>query len=378
MRRTLTLLILALLVAAPSWASLAVTICTIQRCVLASDSRTWDTVHDVFGGDTARKVDIRDGFGFTMTGYPSPFDAWLQTTPRPGESAEALARRVLAAIEPDDEIQEAVFAILKFGAPIDVHVIKAEIHPDGTVVTLQDVDRSQLRAPFAFSFGWDAGGQERDTLMAVTQQELTRTTPTEARMVEIARGILTAASRQSPKVGGPQHIAIVDAAGARWQTPSRHGQHWDGTNLTIVSAGLTIGSTGITIATTTSAVWDAPSAFKFSYPSDDTIAGLSGTRNGSVRYLNLEQTVDTGIDSRVTIRAEGADNGAASLSLISDTVSLDSVSAVLSATSITLQGETAISAIASDGTGKIVCIKSDTTLGTCNATTITTSGCTCS
>lgn len=40
--------------------------------------------------------------------------------------------------------------------------------------------------------------------------------------------------------------------------------------------------------------------------------------------------------------------------------------------------EVVVAGVAGDGTGKVVCIKSDTTLGTCNATTITTSGCTCS
>ncbi|MCC7176925.1 MAG: hypothetical protein IT177_00875 [Acidobacteria bacterium] len=253
------MLLMALLLAAPAWASLALTLCTVERCVLASDSRTWDTTADVAGGDTARKVDIRGPYAFVMTGWPGVFDAWQHTTPRPGESAEALVRRVLAAVVPDDETQEAALGILRFG---EAYVAKVAIATDGTPTILQE---ARPAAPFAFSLGWDSGGAERDGLIQVIQRELQTTTPTEGRMVEMATGVLTAAARQSVKVGGPSHVAILDAQGARWHA-SRE-VHWDGTNLKIVSANLTADESGLRFSVpsgfsdTTSYRWDVTDGF---------------------------------------------------------------------------------------------------------------------
>jgi len=47
------------------------------------------------------------------------------------------------------------------------------------------------------------------------------------------------------------------------------------------------------------------------------------------------------------------------------------------AAALHVAGEARITGVSSDGTGKIVCIKSDGNLGTCAASSITTSGCTC-
>ncbi|MCC7179026.1 MAG: hypothetical protein IT177_11610 [Acidobacteria bacterium] len=283
MTRHLTLVLGALLLAAPAHASLALTLCTAERCILASDSRTWDTVRDVAGGDTARKVDVRAGYAFVMTGWPGVFAAWTATTPRPGESAEALARRVLAAVVPDDEGQEAAIGILRFGASLDAYVAKVTIAPDGATTILED---ARPAPPFAFTLGWDDGGAARDGLVQVTQRELQQTTPTEARLLEIATGILTAAARQSVKVGGPSHVAILDAAGARWLTTTRHGEHWDGTNLSIVSQNITIDQSGVRITPSTGTWIGTTNGYTFDAGSD--VLGLYAFNGAGTNVLMTE------------------------------------------------------------------------------------------
>ncbi|MCC7181175.1 MAG: hypothetical protein IT177_22545 [Acidobacteria bacterium] len=325
--------LVALLIPSPSAASLAVALCTPERCVLASDSRTWDTQRDVAGGDTARKVDVRAGYAFMMTGWPGVFDAWTATAPRPGESAEALARRVLAAVVPDDEGQEAAIGILRFGAFLDAYVAKVTIAPDGAPTILED---ARPAPPFAFTLGWDDGGAARDGLVQVTQRELQQTTPTEARLRELATGILTAAARQSVKVGGPSHIAILDAQGARWLTPTRHGEHWDGTNLTIVSQSITIDQSGVRFSVpsgfsdTTSYRWDVTDGFlgtKAQFNSNQYDLMLQGYYSGS--------TTSTVLNTSLSSIYDASSGGNQSIAAVTATAYADLAEVVITAAAYT-------------------------------------------
>lgn len=230
-------------VPSPAAASLAVALVTADRIVVASDSRTWNSACDCFAGDTARKVDVRDGVAFIMTGWPGVFPAWQHTPIWAGEPVRDLARRILDKAEPDDRQAQAFsMLIMRYGAPVDAYAAEVELHPDGRIDFLQEVTPA---APFALNLGWDDGGKEQDAILSRLYDQL-REAPTEARMVEMATSLLATAARQSPKVGGPSHVAIVDQAGARWHTsPVASSDHWDGTNLTIVSNRLKIDETGV-------------------------------------------------------------------------------------------------------------------------------------
>jgi hypothetical protein len=129
-------------------------------------------------------------------------------------------------------------------------VAKAKMHPDGRFEILQEASSPALSAPFALALGWDDGGTSKNDLVQRLQAELRRGTPTEARMVEMARTLLASAAASSPKVGGPSHIAVVDRSGSHWRSRPRD-LHWDGTNLTVISANLTIGSNGVHISPAT-------------------------------------------------------------------------------------------------------------------------------
>lgn len=260
-------LALAALLALPATAaaSLALMLCTVDRCVAASDSRTWDTIADAAGGDTARKVDTRGAWAFFMTGHPSAWRAWELTAPHAGETAHAFGRRLLGAVPPAFEHRAFTFGVVRYGTPSDAYLAQVTVRPDATV----DIAREAGPVPpFAAALGWDDGGADRDARLGQLQQALL-TGPGEARMVALARDTLTAAAAQSPKVGGPQHVAVVDAGGARWLDAG--ARHWDGTNLIVVSAAVTIDANGIRIAPTSA--WSAATAYGFTLP--DATAGLS-------------------------------------------------------------------------------------------------------
>jgi hypothetical protein len=80
--------------------SFAVVLQTVDRIVLASDSRAWDVERDAESAVVARKVDVdAHGYGFMMTGDPLPCDAWKLTPAVPGENARARAHRILERVD---------------------------------------------------------------------------------------------------------------------------------------------------------------------------------------------------------------------------------------------------------------------------------------
>lgn len=218
-------------------ASLALALASPDRVVVASDSRTWDRTCDCAGGVTARKVDIRDGYAFMMTGDPRVWAAWQATTPRPTDTPRTLADRVLRAVARPDGPSDAALGLLHVGPPVSVYVARVRLTPDGAEI----IEDAAPSPPVAFALGWDDGGAERDQMITDAHRSLA-TDATEGRLLTLARSILDAAAAQSPKVGGPIHLAVLDDEGARW-----HGQdlHWDGTRLVISSGNLVLDDTSI-------------------------------------------------------------------------------------------------------------------------------------
>lgn len=289
MMRTMIGLVVAVLVSStPASASLAVTLATHDRLVLASDSRTWDPSCNCSGGDVARKVDIRDGYGFAMTGWPGAWEAWQATPTRFGESARDRARRVLDAVVAPDQVE--TFTILMMRRS-DVYVARVSARRGQPYRLLQEATPT---APVAVLLGWDDGGAVKTAASDRLYAELSTTKPTEARMVTLARETLAAAAGQSPKVGGPSHVAVVDAAGGRWLTPPR--VHWDGTNLTVSSGHFTVDANGVLITPGTGTWLSTDRGYAFDVGSE--VLGTYGFTGSGVQSL-LTQSWASATPTRV-------------------------------------------------------------------------------
>lgn len=300
----------------PAWASLALALVTTDRIVVASDSRTWDVAADRAAGDTARKIDTKDtGYAFLMTGFPGAFEAWRQSQPVAGEPARDLARRILAAVQPGRDPEEFTIGVVRYGVPVDAYFARVVLHPDRRVETLQE---GAPAPPFSVALGWDQGGAAKTARTTALLREL-EARPSEQRMIELASHTLDAAAAQSPKVGGPTHLAVVDAAGARWQTERR--LHWNGTHLTVASANLIIDENGVRIAPADSPDYSTLRSYGFNV--SDGLLGLGGNdgaTNGRDAQLRSTWTGDCtpGVGGRcgasVALDAYANDNGVAATS----------------------------------------------------------------
>lgn len=163
--------------------------------------------------------------------------------------------------------------------------------------------------------------------------------------------------------------------------PSGNQLKWDGTNLTLGQGGVTIDSTGIYMSAHTSSVFNPATAYKFTQ-SGGTL-GLSGSDTGGGRSLYLDATgaepssialtVDNTAGAGAATMSLGSGASLRTFALTADTIDLTAATG----SGMSVFGELRASGINADGTGKVVCIKSDGYLGTCGATTINTSGCTC-
>ena len=101
-----------------------------------------------------------------------------------------------------------------------------------------------------------------------------------------------------------------------------------------------------------------------------------GQALGQQNSVVLEAANGTsGKTGNLTVLATGTTGNTSAVSMNADQVQINTTS---NGTVLFGSGEVFIPPVGGDGTGKIVCIKSDTSLGTCNASSITTSGCTCS
>lgn len=183
-----------------------------------------------------------------MTGAPAVMAAWDRTPHHAGETPEALAHRVLAAVTGAADGAESAIGIIRVGAP--AYLAQVTFDASGYRI-VQDAHPSP---PFAVLLGWDDAAEAKTAHAIDLHQQVTAGVDANT-LIRLARATLAIAAAQSPKVGGPAHVAVLDGAGTRWIEDDRD-VHWDGTNLVLVSQNLTIGSAGIHLAPTTTVADD--------------------------------------------------------------------------------------------------------------------------
>lgn len=193
--------------------SLALVLCTEDRILAASDSRGRICDTDTYV-DTVRKIDIFENYLFAATGLGDPLlDAWRRTVTMPGESAEGRANRVLHSLDKGHEDGDALFGIFRFCPKADGHAMKLRLTPKRIHVVQEG---RVFERPYGMAFGWDDGGAVKSAhirrILPLLKQR-----PSEEDMEAIARDTMRLASEQSEKVGGPVHVAILDADGSRWK-----------------------------------------------------------------------------------------------------------------------------------------------------------------
>jgi len=175
----------------------------------------------------------------------------------------------------------------------------------------------------------------------------------------------------------------LDATGTptfRVGVPGGNEMKWDGTNLTLTSSNFSFGSSGVVIAPSDSASFEPTRAYAWTVPTGHLgVSGLDGSVNGRLIKIDSKWS---GTGSRtVTVQLAAIyDGSAGSPSSSSVSAAANSSGGTLSLNATTRTsfsvGEVYIAAI-DNGDGKVVCIKADGDLGTCNATTIGISTCTC-
>jgi hypothetical protein len=231
--RRLALLVALLLLALPAVAnaSLALILCSRDRCVAVSDSRAW--FKDIVTGkrfdshDDAIKIDIRDGYMFATTGvisgpgWPDAWAAWRAVTSRPGESAQQRLDRVTAAIQAQRTNVPAptrlTVAVFRFcGATADGASV--ELDNAGRAPAKVVEPRVLHEVPYVQAFSpW--GGIDNEPKMGTLLRALYNlllTNPAEAQLVAAARAVVLDVETWEPAVGGPVHAAVCDSAGCRW------------------------------------------------------------------------------------------------------------------------------------------------------------------
>jgi hypothetical protein len=198
--------------------SITIFLGTPDRIVAACDSRARD---GATYRDDVKKIDIDKGAMVGATargGYV--MDAWQRTAAVSGESSRERAERVLTTLQRDyrdahEDKTDIVFGVCRFAKVPSLYVVKAAIAPGSTdVKVVQDGD------PGAPPFVLALGGDDCDVTKAeVIQRDilpLLYRRLSEAQMISLAREIIGHAAKESPKVGGPVHVAVLDAGGSRW------------------------------------------------------------------------------------------------------------------------------------------------------------------
>lgn len=155
--------------------------------------------------------------------------------------------------------------------------------------------------------------------------------------------------------------------------PSGNHFKWDGTDLTATSANFSFGPTGVLIQPTDTLAWTLGRSYAWNVPTGELgVSGSDGATNGR-RLLIKSLWSGTGDKAVVTQMLSDYQGSVGSPSLAAVTITASSLGA-----EITLGGEVEATGVSGDGTGKVVCVKSDGNLGTCNASSIGASTCTCS
>ena len=168
----------------------------------------------------------------------------------------------------------------------------------------------------------------------------------------------------------------LDATGTptfRVGNPSGNQIKWDGTDVTVTSTNLTVDSSGIRLTPSTS--YAAGRSYTWSTASG-TLAVQASDSNTTRSVDVFASTIDNAVTSLSSITAyHNTGPDVASVTAFS-TNTASGVS--ISADTITATGEVTMSGIASDGTGKVACVKSNGYIGTCTDQPNGSGVCTCS
>lgn len=81
---------------------------------------------------------------------------------------------------------------------------------------LQTVHRNETFPIISIFGGWDDDTSKQAEIGQRLQLQLMFSGQTEAEMVAMVRGAMAEAARSNELIGGPIHVAVVDANGARW------------------------------------------------------------------------------------------------------------------------------------------------------------------
>jgi hypothetical protein len=224
--------------------SFTVVLGTSSRIVAASDSRS--AAGQRVASDTCRKIDADGRYLSAWTGHQIVGWAWSTTPVVAGEPGDVRAHRVLARLRAIAEREKYP----EEGLKPEYHLALALFHCAGggtitgryfELVWRTTERRLEVKStgaiapggmgfPFAICVGYDEDASGRPFYDGVSpaRRALTvrafaflRTMPAESAMVEHARVMVTTAARdvRTPLIGGPTHLALLDAAGARWITP---------------------------------------------------------------------------------------------------------------------------------------------------------------
>lgn len=168
----------------------------------------------------------------------------------------------------------------------------------------------------------------------------------------------------------------LDATGTptfRVGDPSGNQVKWDGTDLTLVSANLTIGSTGVFLTPSTTYAAGRSYAWTTASGTLSVQASDSATTRSIDVFASTTDNAVTSLSSITAFHNTGPDTAAVTASATNTGSSV-----AISADTINITGESQMSGIASDGTGKVACVKSDGYIGTCTNQPNASGVCTCS
>jgi hypothetical protein len=224
-----------LTVATPAVASASLVICvgTAERIVCACDSRAWlfdaDRGPGVTAGtrlryeDTHSKIDIAGRFIIGATGdslaeQSGGLGVWLTWRALPPGQTETAAQyfmRLLRGLDahmvPWPRPLAAAVGVFGF-APVPDGAVGTITCAPGGKPEIADGTRAD-RFPIIAVWGWEefdwSGIKGRLKLRLAAD-------PNEHDTAALLRAEILGAARQTDLVGGPIHIAVVDAQGARW------------------------------------------------------------------------------------------------------------------------------------------------------------------
>jgi hypothetical protein len=212
--------------------SLVILLGTSARIVAASDSRRWFTDGPPAPEgklqryqDDANKIRVTGRFVVGAVGeteaHPGSLDVWHAwgTLPVTAETAAQRLERFVAMLAAQTIVRRwavvATIGVFGFAPVPDGAIVRLRCEPGGK---LEVVARGRSdHFPIIAAMGWD--DLPFETINRRLQAQLVGS-PSEAEMTMLARDVVADVARQTDKVGGHIHVAVVDAMGARWISTS--------------------------------------------------------------------------------------------------------------------------------------------------------------